>query len=198
MLGIILGWQITVMRIRLTLDASKLENERNNFYDLSTIDELTGLKNRRDFMQTFERFLVNYRQSDNFLCIAIMDIDFFKDYNDHYGHPKGDECLHIISKILKDLQGVYTARVGGEEFAMMWFEKEAENANNVTERIKQKICDICIPHEKSGIAPYVTASIGVHIVQCGSSHDIHTLYNLADKALYTAKNNGRNCTVFSS
>jgi diguanylate cyclase (GGDEF)-like protein len=199
MLGLIFGWQISMMRIRFVLDTRNLENERNNFYKLSTIDELTQLKNRRDFMKTFKRFIANYRQSDQFLCIAIMDIDFFKDYNDYYGHLKGDECLRAVSKILRDLQsaGVYAARVGGEEFAMIWFEAEVANASNVTEHIKQKLRELNISHKNSKIAPYVTTSIGVHIVQCGTFHDINTLYGLADKALYAAKNKGRNCTVFS-
>ncbi|MCL2100456.1 MAG: GGDEF domain-containing protein, partial [Fibromonadales bacterium] len=96
----IVNFQIKSLRIgqlkhnkELVLIANKLEDERNHYFDKSTIDELTQLKNRRDFMDTFKRYLSNYRQSDNFLCIAIMDIDFFKKYNDHYGHLAGDECL---------------------------------------------------------------------------------------------------------
>jgi diguanylate cyclase (GGDEF)-like protein len=201
MLGLILGWQNAMMKIHSALNTSDLENERDSFYTLSTIDELTQLKNRRDFMQTFERFLVNYRQSDNFLYIAIMDIDFFKNYNDHYGHPKGDECLRSIGKMLNDLQnsmGVYAARVGGEEFALLWFGKDSANVDSITELISRKLYELNIPHEKSDVAPYITVSIGVHIAECGVSNDIHTLYNLADKALYAAKKKGRNCTVIGS
>jgi diguanylate cyclase (GGDEF)-like protein len=189
------------MRIHFALNESKLENERNSFYSLSTIDELTQLKNRRDFTQAFQRFLVNYRQSDNFLCIAIMDIDFFKNYNDHYGHPKGDECLRSVGNILNNLQnsmGIYAARVGGEEFALLWFEKDSANADNIPALVRQKMCELNIPHEKSTVAPYVTVSIGVQIVKCGVSDYTHTLYDLADKALYAAKNKGRNCAVVST
>jgi diguanylate cyclase (GGDEF)-like protein len=201
MLSLILGWQNTMTRIRFVLNASELEYERNNFYKLSTIDELTQLKNRRDFTQTFQRFLVNYRQSDKFLYVAIMDIDFFKNYNDHYGHPKGDECLRAIGKMLKDLQsgmGIYAARVGGEEFALLSFEENSTNADNITGLISQKMRELNIPHEKSKAAPYVTVSIGLHIVECGASTDKDALYNLADKALYAAKKKGRNCAVVSS
>ncbi|MDR2952039.1 MAG: GGDEF domain-containing protein [Treponema sp.] len=201
MLGLILGWHNAMMRMRSALNASDLENERDSFYALSTIDELSQLKNRRDFMQTFERFLVNYRQSDNFLYIAIMDIDFFKNYNDHYGHPKGDECLRSIGRMLNDLQnsmGVYAARVGGEEFAMLWFGEGSSQADVITAFINRKLYELNIPHEKSNVAPYITVSIGVHILKCGASHDIHALYDLADKALYAAKKKGRNCTVVNS
>jgi diguanylate cyclase (GGDEF)-like protein len=144
---------------------------------------------------------VNYRQADNFLYIAIMDIDYFKNYNDYYGHPKGDECLRTIGKTLKDLQssmGIYAARVGGEEFAMLWFAEDSTNAESVTVLVSRKMRELNIPHEKSTAAPYVTVSIGVHIVKCGSSNDTHALYDLADKALYAAKNKGRNCAVISS
>jgi diguanylate cyclase (GGDEF)-like protein len=200
-IGLILGWQNSMSRIRLALNASALENERDSFYKLSTIDELTQLKIRRDFTQTFQRFLVNYRQADNFLYVAIMDIDYFKNYNDYYGHPKGDDCLRAIGKTLKDLQssmGIYAARVGGEEFALLWFAEDPANADSVTVLVSRKIHDLNIPHEKSTAAPYVTVSIGVHIVKCGDSYDMHALYDLADKALYAAKGKGRNCAVVSS
>jgi diguanylate cyclase (GGDEF)-like protein len=200
-ISISIGWQIIKNRMSLILFASKMEAERDSYYDQSTIDELTQLRNRRDFMLTFQRYLSNYRQTDNFLYIAILDIDFFKNYNDYYGHPEGDECLRKIGKVLKDLQNsmnIYAARIGGEEFALLWFEEEFTNADNVASRINQMIHDLNIQHEKSEVAPYVTVSIGVHIVRCGTSFDIHALYDLADKALYTAKKNGRNRTVVSS
>ena len=199
--SLIFGWQIIMNRMSMASIANKLEDERNSYFDQSTVDELTQLKNRRDFMQTFQRFLSSYRYTDHFLCIAIMDIDFFKNYNDHYGHPMGDECLRAIGKTLNDLHdktGIYTARVGGEEFALIWFEEEAANAHNVVSRVNQMIRDLNIPHEKSTVAPYVTVSIGLYIVQCGASNDIQALYDMADKALYTAKKNGRDRAVIRS
>ncbi|MCL2480521.1 MAG: GGDEF domain-containing protein [Spirochaetaceae bacterium] len=195
------GWKITMFRMSLASSAGKLEEERNRYYGQSLLDELTQLKNRRDFMQTFQRFLSNYRQSDNFLCIAMIDIDFFKNYNDYYGHAKGDECLCAVGKALKDLNermGIYAARVGGEEFALIWFEKEVANVGNVTSEISQMISNLNIHHERSNIASNITVSIGVQVVQCGSHYDLHTLYDLADKALYTAKRNGRNQIVINS
>ena len=195
------GWQITMFRISSSLKIDKLLSERNSYYDQCTIDELTQLKNRRDFFQTFKRFLVNYRQTDNFICLAILDIDFFKNYNDHYGHPQGDECLRILGKALAGLREsmkIYSARIGGEEFALIWFEREASNAEKVASDVSQIIRDLNIKHEKSSIAPYVTISIGVRITTCGSSSDTQEIYDLADKALYAAKSGGRNCYVISS
>jgi diguanylate cyclase (GGDEF)-like protein len=199
-IGLIFGWHVIMNKLSLASIANKMEDERDSYYDQSTVDELTQLKNRRDFMNTFQRALSNHRPSDNFLCIAILDIDYFKRYNDYYGHPKGDECLRIIGRALKDLQNklnIYAARIGGEEFALIWFEEEAANVQNIASQVNEVIRGLNIPHEKSDAAPHVTVSIGIYVVQCGISDDIHTLYNLADKALYSAKKNGRNRAVIS-
>jgi diguanylate cyclase (GGDEF)-like protein len=198
--GLILGWQITMNRFSLASIAGKMEDERNNYFDQSTVDELTQLKNRRDFMNTFQRFTENYRQSDKFLCIAILDIDFFKDYNDYYGHLEGDECLRKIGKALRELDdsnSIYAARIGGEEFALIWFESDSANVKNIASQINLTIRNLNIQHEKSNAAPYITVSIGIHVVRCGVSEDFTTLYRLADEALYAAKRNGRNCAVIS-
>jgi len=193
------GWEINKFRLSLIITAGKFKEERDSYYRQSTVDELTQLKNRRDFTQTFQRFLTNYRQSDKYLCVALLDIDFFKNYNDHYGHLMGDECLRAIGGTLKKLHeymSIYSARVGGEEFAMLWFEKEnVENAKDVASRINRMVTDLNIPHAWSEAAPYVTVSIGVHITPCGASDDTDYLYDLADKALYAAKSGGRNRAV---
>lgn len=192
--SIVFGWHFTMHRITSAMNISKLETE-------NTIDALTQLKNRRDFMQTFQRYVSHNRPSDKYLCVALLDIDCFKNYNDHYGHPQGDECLRKIGRVLKDLhinKGIYTARIGGEEFALLWHIENYSDANDAGLNISRIIRDLYIPHEKSIAAPYITVSIGIHIAQCGISHDINDLYNLADKSLYNAKNNGRNCVIVSS
>jgi diguanylate cyclase (GGDEF)-like protein len=199
--GIAIGWQVIMNRLSLASLAGNMKDERDNYYDQSTVDELTQLKNRRDFTNTFQRSLTNYRQSDNFMCVAILDIDFFKNYNDHYGHPEGDECLRKIGKALKDLHNnmnIYAARIGGEEFALIWFEKDVTETQNIASCICERIRELNIRHEKSAAAPYVTVSIGVNVTRCGALYDIDTLYNLADKALYTAKKNGRNRVVINA
>jgi len=199
-ISMVFGWHVIMNRLSLSSIAHRMENERNNYFDQSTVDELTQLKNRRDFMNTFQRSITNHRQSDNFMCIAILDIDFFKNYNDYYGHPKGDDCLRKIGKTLKDLQNkfnIYAARIGGEEFALIWFEKETANVQNVASLVNEMIRRLDIPHERSPAAPYVSVSIGIYVVRCGASEDINNLYNLADEALYLAKKDGRNRAVIS-
>ena len=199
-ISITVGWQIIKNRMSLVSIAGKIEDERDSYYDQSTLDELTGLKNRRDFMTTFQRYLSNYRQTDKFLCVAILDIDFFKNYNDYYGHPEGDECLRKIGRALKELQEnmkIYAARIGGEEFALLWFEEEYVNVDKFVSLVNKTIDDLGIPHEKSEVARYVTVSIGIHVTRCGASNDMYALYDLADKALYKAKRDGRHRTVVS-
>lgn len=199
-IGLIFGWQINKYRISAVLSLIKLENERNLYLNQSIIDELTQLKNRRDFTQTFQRYLTNYRSTDDWLCISFIDIDCFKNYNDSYGHQKGDECLRAIGKTLnymKDNMNVYAARIGGEEFALLWFEKNQEGAKKVISHIHKSIKDLDIHHEKSSAAQYITVSTGVYMMQCGSSTDMHSIYEFADKALYIAKESGRNCTVIT-
>ena len=197
-ISIIFTWVVSMLRIVAAVNESKLEEERNSYYDQSTIDELTQLKNRRHFMHTFQRRLTHYRSSDDWQCIALMDIDFFKSYNDFYGHPQGDECLRAIGKAmngLRDSIGIYVARVGGEEFALLWYEKDTNQINNTVSRVQQAINELNIPHEKSDIASHITVSIGIHTLRCGTSHDMDVLYDYADKALYTAKRSGRNRAV---
>jgi len=196
-LSLFFSWHITKLRLGLEISASNLEDERNRYVDQSITDELTQLKNRRDFNQTFQRFLSNYRASDDWLCVALADIDNFKLYNDHYGHPKGDDCLRGIGNTLNSLSslGVYAARVGGEEFALLWFEKDPSHVDKIITQWTERIRDLKILHEKSKVSEYVTMSIGVYVVRCGSHHDTQVLYALADKALYSAKSSGRNCAI---
>jgi len=199
-ISIFVCWRLTMQRFMSDLSASKIEKERNKYLEESTVDELTQLRNRRDFMQTFQRYLVNYRAGDDFLCVAISDIDFFKNYNDLYGHPKGDDCLRAIGGAfnrLKDTMGVYCARVGGEEFALLWFEKEIAHVNVVISRVTKLIQLLKISHEKSSVSKYVTMSLGVYVEKCGFSTDTEEMYDLADKALYSAKGSGRNCAIIT-
>jgi diguanylate cyclase (GGDEF)-like protein len=197
-LGLFFNWNITKTRMGLEISAVKLDEERNKYVDQSITDELTQLKNRRDFMQTFKRYLSNYRSSDDWLCIAFADIDFFKLYNDHYGHQKGDECLRSIGTVLnslKDKLAVYSARIGGEEFALLWFEHDSSHVNEVISQLTDLLRELKIPHKKSKVSDYVTMSIGVYLMRCGSSYNTQVLYELADEALYKAKASGRNCTI---
>ncbi|MDR1869568.1 MAG: GGDEF domain-containing protein [Treponema sp.] len=197
-IGLFFNWSITKLRMGMELSTTKLEEERSKYLDQSILDELTQLRNRRDFTNTFHRYVVNFRTTDDYLCVAICDIDFFKGYNDHYGHPKGDDCLRAVGGVLNSLKesmGVYAARVGGEEFAMLWFEKDVTHVDTVVQHVMKLIGDLKIPHEKSKVAKHVSMSIGIFVERCGAYGDTQTLYDLADKALYSAKTGGRNCAI---
>jgi len=197
-IGLYFNWHIAMLRMGMELSTTKLEEERNKYLDQSILDELTQLRNRRDFTNTFQRYVVNFRTTDEYLCIAICDIDFFKGYNDHYGHPKGDDCLRSVGGVLNSLKeslGVYAARVGGEEFAMLWFEKDVTHVDTVVHHVMKMIDDLKIPHEKSKVAEHVSMSIGIFVERCGAYNETQTLYDLADKALYAAKTGGRNCAI---
>jgi diguanylate cyclase (GGDEF)-like protein len=199
-LSLFFSWQITKLRMGMEISASELEEERNKYEDQSITDELTRLRNKRDFTGTFQRYLSNYRSSDDLLCVAIGDIDFFKLYNDHYGHLKGDDCLRTVGAALNSLKedvGVYTARVGGDEFAALWIEKETSHVYVILNYYINSIKSKKIPHEKSKVNDFVSMSIGVYVSKCGAYHDTKILYDLADKALYTAKQGGRNCAIIN-
>jgi diguanylate cyclase (GGDEF)-like protein len=200
-ISLIFTWYIVMHKLLAVLSAIKLEEERNSYYCQSTEDELTQLKNRRDFMQTFQRYFTDYRDSDKYLCLAIIDIDYFKNYNDYYGHPQGDECLRAIGNMLNlfgKKTGVYAARIGGEEFALLWFTQEMAEANDIVPQIRKQINDLNIPHARSKVAEYITISIGIYVTECGVLDNLRMMYELADQALYEAKTNGRNCAVIQS
>ena len=198
-ISIAYAWYISQYRLLANLNSLKLKDERNRFHSQSIIDELTQLKNRRDFDNKFSRYLTDYREKDNFLCLAIADIDYFKEYNDHYGHLGGDECLRTIGSALLlpwDNKSVYTARIGGEEFALLWFEEEKADAQNIVLQLHKRVNDLKIPHAKSTVSEYVSLSIGVCIVQSKNENNAQdTIYSNADKALYEAKKDGRNQAV---
>jgi diguanylate cyclase (GGDEF)-like protein len=199
-LSLIFSWYISRFRMLAVHNEIELEKERNKYYDESLVDELTQLRNKRDFTITFERYLTSYRESDRYLCLALIDIDFFKNYNDHYGHAMGDECLRSVGKALNDLKSdksVYSARVGGEEFAILWFEEDKGEVDSVTSQVHENIMEADIPHANSSISDRLTVSIGVYIAVCGEFDDTRVIYDLADTALYEAKDKGRNRTVVS-
>jgi len=196
--SVVFTWYITMYRMKAQLNAIKLQDERNKYYNSSILDDLTQLKNRRDFMQTFQRYLASNRVTDKYLCLAILDLDFFKSYNDHYGHLKGDECLRLVGEALnklRDSNGIYAARIGGEEFATLWFNENIEDAHNIITLIQQSVTNLNIPHDKSTVSDRLTISAGVYISQRGAVEDTQMIYNLADMALYEAKDKGRNCVV---
>ncbi len=127
------------------------------------------------------------------LALMMIDVDYFKRYNDRYGHQAGDECLSSVAQVLKmavRAEGDLVARYGGEEFVVVLPGVSLAHATAIAERIQQKIREAGLPHAASAVASEVTVSIG--IVASDGTVPIETLIARADRALYQAKNKGRN------
>jgi diguanylate cyclase (GGDEF)-like protein len=194
----VLSWYMSYATIKEMLVTEKLLKDRDRFREESVRDELTGLSNRREY-QNMVRFYVNASQHvHQTVCAIMLDVDFFKNYNDYYGHQKGDEVLKAIGGVLKQVikeEKVFAARVGGEEFIVLWSENRIAEAERVAIKLLNMIIDLKMPHARSSVAPYVTASFGLYVLRGGTADTEEDLYREADYALYEAKACGRNCIM---
>lgn len=177
-----------------------LEESNRLLAELSNTDGLTGIANRRCFDATLESEYLRLKRTNSKLSVILLDIDYFKEFNDCYGHVSGDECLRRIGKVLT---GSVTrsldlaARYGGEEFACILPDTDLTGAVHVAERIRQRIHGLQIEHKKSPVAPYVTASFGVTTVQYSPDKSLADIIAAADKLLYKAKASGRDRIEFA-
>ncbi len=157
---------------------------------LSITDQLTSLYNRRHFDNIIaQEFNITRRQKKS-LIFAIIDIDFFKNYNDYYGHPAGDRVLTQVSATLKKAlkrANDYVFRLGGEEFGIIFSDADFEKTEYFLNLLKQTIEDLQIAHEKNSVSPFLTISIGAYILDADNLTSIEDLYQKADDALYEAK-----------
>lgn len=188
-----LGSLIHRKKIETALVKANQELER-----LATSDSLTGIANRRRFDEYFCREWLRLFRTKLPMSLILADVDFFKRYNDTYGHLVGDFCLqHIaatISKCLKHPTDL-VARYGGEEFAVVLPNTDADGALQVAEMIRWEVQELQIVHEKSTVYPFVTLSLGIATVIPNPEINLDAFISIADKALYSAKNQGRNCVV---
>jgi diguanylate cyclase (GGDEF)-like protein len=179
--------------------AQKALREANRELErLAGLDGLTQIANRRRFDDVLREEWKRLGRSRAPLALILLDVDLFKRFNDTYGHQAGDRCLQRIARTLA--ANAYrpadmAARYGGEEFAVLLPETDAAGARFVAERILASIGDLRIPHASSGVAPHVTASLGVACLTAGTEADATRLIQLADEALYEAKNGGRNRVI---
>jgi diguanylate cyclase (GGDEF)-like protein/PAS domain S-box-containing protein len=158
------------------------------------IDPLTNIYNRRYFDETLARLLKTLSRSDGTLSMMMVDIDFFKNYNDTYGHSAGDDCLKIIADILsKSVPRAddFAARYGGEEFAIVLPNTDENGARFIADRLLECIRERNIPHEKSAAADHVTVSIGVTTGIVEQQHTAEDFIVSADEMLYKSKQSGR-------
>lgn len=173
----------------------ELEEANKKLQRLTFIDGLTGIANRRFFDQTLESEWNRVKRDKKPISLVMIDIDFFKKYNDHHGHQGGDDCLIQVAQAIDKVQhrpGDLSARYGGEEFTIIFPDTNAEQALNLAEKCKSNVVGLKIPHGNSDVSEYVTLSLGVATMTPSIDLQFSTLIHRADKALYKAKEQGRN------
>ena len=182
------------LEIRVAERTAELETVNRRLRMASMEDALTKLANRRWFNTTMDREIRRARRNGDPLSLLMIDVDFFKQYNDRYGHIKGDVCLKKIGAALRETfrrAEDLPCRYGGEEFAVILPAIPAEEACALAERLRRKIEKLSMPHDASSVAPIVTISAGVATEQ-NTSYTMEHLIDNADQALYKAKSGGRN------
>ena len=171
----------------------QLEDRLN---EMASMDGLTAIPNRRQFDETLRREWTRAQREKQPLSLVMADLDFFKRYNDRYGHLAGDECLRRVASALRN--GVkrpadLAARYGGEEFALVLPATDEAGAQHVAGQVNAAIHDLRIAHEDSGVSRVVTISAGHATLIPLAGMAMHELIKRADNALYQAKHGGRNC-----
>jgi diguanylate cyclase (GGDEF)-like protein len=176
----------------------QLEEANKELQRLASLDGLTQLFNRRRFDQSLETEWQRLARERSPLSLILCDIDYFKAYNDTYGHPAGDRCLQQVAKIIKKTvkrPADLVARYGGEEFAVILPHTDTAGAVHIAEEIRIQVKALKIPHLGSGCSQSITLSLGVAtLVPCPHLAN-STLIALADQALYQAKAAGRDRTI---
>lgn len=177
---------------------SELEDSNRQLYELSMLDGLTRIPNRLQFDNQLNSFFEKAVKNALSISILFLDLDFFKDYNDNYGHIKGDEALREISGILnqaiKSDKNAFIARYGGEEFVALYLNKDINDTYALAESLRLLVTEMKISHEYSPISDRITISIGGISIIPTIEDTATNLLNMADKALYRAKEQGRNRT----
>ncbi|SFR52514.1 response regulator [Thiomicrospira sp. ALE5] len=165
------------------------------FEQMSQIDGLTHLANRRLFDTTLSKESQRLARSGQPLGLIMLDIDYFKAFNDNYGHGKGDNCLVRVAQSLKSIikrPADLVARYGGEEFAVILPETDAQGVASITESLRKAVEDLQIPHDYSDASKWITISLGGASAKLNDADDANALLKEADSALYEAKESGRN------
>ena len=168
-------------------------NQRLN--ELALVDGLTGIGNRRKFDRRLDDEWQRAVRHGETLTVALIDIDEFKAYNDALGHPAGDDCLRRVAQCLDakvQRAGVLAARYGGEEFVLILPRRNFESAWQLVEDARSAIGKLGIEHPNSRVAHYLTASAGMATWHPGAESSAEDLLASADRALYRAKERGRN------
>ncbi|NOQ31927.1 MAG: diguanylate cyclase [Helicobacteraceae bacterium] len=173
-------------------------SSKKQIEEISNIDGLTSLYNRRFFDNIFQKQISIASRNKTLLAYVMMDIDHFKQYNDTYGHQAGDQTLKKVADLLKktlNRAGDYTFRLGGEEFGMLYSVKDKDEAFSVADKTRVAIEELKIDHSGNSASKYVTMSMGLYIIELENLNNTDEIYKLTDELLYSAKEGGRNRVV---
>lgn len=190
------GFSININDVVRTEKA--LEEANQKLKIASIMDGLTQIPNRRHFDETLKKEWQRHLRKQELLTVIICDIDFFKPYNDTYGHQTGDDCLKEVARTIQTSvfrPGDVVARYGGEEFVLILPDTNLKGAKEVAERARTAVEALKIPHQGSKISSHVTLSLGAATVIPDQNGSPHSLVELADQALYEAKKGGRNQSI---
>jgi diguanylate cyclase (GGDEF)-like protein len=201
-IGAFLAWLAEKRSRQVFLQKQLLEMEKvrsdalaGKMQEMSRHDNLTGLANRRYFDEVLAHEWLRCRRDGTLVSLLFIDVDFFKPFNDHYGHQRGDACLKQVAAALLAFArrpGDIAARYGGEEFLILYPKTGSDTAAGLAGEILGSISNLAIEHRHSRVADHVTVSIGVASMVPRSGTDPEQLIKAADHALYQAKSEGRN------
>ncbi len=180
---------------KLNESVSSIKELNLSLKTISRTDSLTGLQNRRSFDETFDKQRKIASRKNDCLAFAMIDIDYFKRYNDTYGHKAGDDALiTVANKIKQSLSRPddFSFRLGGEEFGILFSAKDKKSAKILVNKTLTNVECLHILHENSGVSSFITISIGLYMIEPDSKLSNDEIYKLCDNALYDAKQNGRN------
>jgi len=191
-------WPVLRQRIKRLIHQSQLQKKQEiitqELKQLATVDGLTQVANRRKFEEYFAQEWRRMAREQRPLSLILCDVDFFKFYNDTYGHRAGDRCLQTVAQVIQNTarRSVdLVARYGGEEFSVILPSTDAKGAAQVAQRICLGITMLAIPHSSSPVSSHVTLSAGVTTIIPQPGADFEEMIVAVDKALYQAKSMGR-------
>ena len=188
---------LDVAREQLKQANEQLANYVEMVDKLSITDELSSLFNRRHFNNLFPQELARAEREQKSIALILIDVDYFKPYNDNYGHQQGDKALQLVAKVLQDSlrrAGDFAFRMSGEEFCVVITVDHSEDAYRIGEKLRQAVETLKLEHAYNQVSPYITVSIGIKVHQGSGAQapEMDLIYRLADDALYEAKGSGRN------
>jgi len=192
--------QVEAANHELVAIRRQLEDKNRLLERLSALDTLTGIANRRRFDDVLRQEWKRAARDGSCLSLLFCDIDHFKEFNDTYGHQAGDDCLVRVAQAMEDTlnrPADLAARYGGEEFVGLLVDTDAEGARLLAERVRVRVEGLEIEHAPSDVAAVLTVSLGAAAVVPTTGMRPEDLVNLADQALYAAKQRGRNRVVLA-